>query len=142
MLRVSWEPTGDPVFDHLGQQFVSRVARYARGGSYERRMEWYRKYVKFLRFLATRFGLEDICNIQPRHVAVFASHFREIGRSEQTILRYFSIIRWWHGRIPWHKYEMPGNKSLFELEARLDDQKFCEEFKNKHRRKRERRRGL
>ena len=72
MLRVSWEPTGDPVLDRLGQQFVERVACFARGGSYERRMEWHRKYTKFLRLLAERFGPEDICNIQPRHVAAFA----------------------------------------------------------------------
>ncbi len=135
MLSVSWEPTGDPVLDRLGRQFVERVVCHARGGSYERRMEWYRKYTKFLRFLAERFGPEDICNIQPRHVAAFARHCRKLGLSENTILRYFSIIRWWQVRIPWRKYELPENRALFELEAKLDDKKYCEAIKNKYRRK-------
>jgi hypothetical protein len=135
MLRVDWNATDNPILDRLGRQFVEGVACYARGGSYEHRMEWYRKYMKFLRFLAERFGPEDICNIQPRHVAAFAKHCRELGLSENTILRYFSIIRWWNSRIPWHKYELPENKMLFELEARLDDKKYCEEIKNRCRRK-------
>ncbi|WP_072868166.1 phage integrase N-terminal domain-containing protein [Desulfofundulus thermosubterraneus] len=139
MLRVSWENTGNPILDRLGRQFVERVARYARGGSYEKRLERFRKYVKFLCFLAERFAPEDIRNIQPRHVAAFARHLKEQGRSGRTILYYFSIIRWWHRQIPWRKYEMPENKVLLELEARLDDKRFCEEIKNNCRRKKFRR---
>jgi site-specific recombinase XerC len=136
MLRVSWENTGNPILDRLGRQFVDRVARYARGGSFEKRIEWYRKYIKFLHFLAERFGPEDIRNIQPRHVAAFSKYLKELGRSERTVLRYYSVIRWWHRQIPWRKYEMPENKVLLELEARLDDKRFCEKIKNSYRRKR------
>ncbi|RKO65743.1 site-specific integrase [Desulfofundulus salinus] len=139
MLRVSWENTGDPVLDRLGRQFVERVARYARGGSYERRMEWYRAYIRFTYFLAERFGPEDIRNIQPRHVAAFIRYLKQLGRSEKTVLHYLSIIRWWHQQIPWRKYELPENNILLELEARLDDKRFCEEIKNNCRRKKLRR---
>ncbi|HHW44649.1 MAG TPA: hypothetical protein GXX25_12770 [Desulfotomaculum sp.] len=135
MLRVSWEKTGHPALDRLGRQFIS-VAKLARGGSYARRQVKFKMYLKFLGFLAERFGPEDIRNIQPRHVAAFIKHLREQGRSYKTILDYLSVIRWWHKRIPWHKYELPENKTLFELEARLDDKRFCEEIKNSYKRKR------
>ena len=85
-LRVSWEPTGDPVLDRLGQQFVERVACSARGGSYARRQVKYNTYLNFLEFLAEQFGPEDICNIQPRHVAAFIKHLRNKGRSRDRIL--------------------------------------------------------
>lgn len=140
MLRVSWKNTGNTNLDRLGQQFVNRVARYAGGGSYEKRMEWYRKYIKFLQFLAERFGPEDIRNIQPRHVAAFSKYLKGLGRSERTVLRYYSIIRWWHRQIPWRKYEVPENKVLLELEARFDDKTFCQKIKNNYRRKRSGRR--
>jgi site-specific recombinase XerC len=119
--------------DRLGEQFVERVARYARGGSYERRMEKYRKYLKFLIFVGQRFGPEDIRNIQPYHVAAFARHLRVAGRSETTIVICFSIIRWWHGRIPWRKYDIPENGILKELEVRLDDKEYRDEIKNRYR---------
>jgi site-specific recombinase XerD len=134
-LRVDWETTGDPVLDRLGRQFVEQVACHARGGSYARRQVKYNTYLNFLNFLAERFGPEDIRNVQPRHVASFIRYLRDQERSEKRMLDYLSIIRWWHQRIPWRKYEIPENKALFELEARLDDKKYCEEIKNRYRRK-------
>jgi hypothetical protein len=134
-LRVSWEPTGDPVLDRLGRQFVERVACSARGGSYARRQVKYNTYLNFLEFLAEQFGPEDIRTIQPRHVAAFVKYLRNKGRSRDRILAYLSIIRWWHEQIYWRKYELPENKIIFELEARLDDKEYCEEIKNRCRRK-------
>ena len=134
-LRVSWEPTGDPVLDRLGQQFVERVACHARGGSYARRQVKFNTYLNFLAFLAKQFGPEDIRNIQPRHVAAFIRYLRSKGRSRDRILAYLSIIRWWHGQIPWRKYDLPENRIIFELEARLDDKEYCESIKNRFRRK-------
>jgi site-specific recombinase XerC len=140
MLRISWERTGDEVVDRLGGQFVERAARYARGGSYERRMEKYNRYIKFLVFLGGRFGPEDIRNIQPYHVAMFIRHLRDVGRSENTIARYIAVIRWWHDKIPLHRYNLPENAILKELEARLDDKAYREEIKNRCRVKRHGRR--
>ncbi len=139
MLRLDWKETGRPALDSLGRQFIG-IAKAARGGSYAYRQVKYNTYLIFLDFLAERFGPEDIRNIQPRHVAAFLRHLRDQGRSDKRILAYLSIIRWWHSRIPWQKYELPENKALFALEAKLDDKKFCEEFKNECRRKGVRRR--
>ena len=134
MLRIDWKETGRPALDRLGRQFVS-VAKSARGGSYARRQVKYNTYLIFLTFLAERFGPEDLRNIQPRHVAAFIRHLCDQGRSDKRKLDYLSIIRWWHERIPWRKYEMPENKIIFELEARLDDKEYCESIKYRYRRK-------
>ncbi len=134
MLRVDWKETGRPVLDRLGRQFVS-VAKSARGGSYARRQVKYNTYLIFLDFLAEHFGPEDIRNIQPRHVASFIKYLCNQGRSDKRKLDYLSIIRWWHERIPWRKYEMPENRIIFELEAKLDDKKYGESIKNRCRRK-------
>lgn len=138
-LRVSWEPTGDPVLDRLGQRFVERVACNARGGSYARRQVKFKMYVNFLEFLAEHFGPDDLRNIQPRHVAAFIRHLRDQGRSWDRILAYLSVIRWWHEQIYWRKYELPENKILFELEANIDDKEFCAAIKDRSRRKKLRR---
>ncbi len=134
MLRIDWKETGRPALDRLGRQFVS-VAKSARGGSYTRRQVKYNTYLIFLTFLGGRFGPEDLRNIQPRHVAAFIKYLRDQGRSGQRMLDYLSIIRWWHERISWRKYELPENRIIFELEARLDDKEYCVSIKNRYRRK-------
>ncbi|WP_080996760.1 phage integrase N-terminal domain-containing protein [Neomoorella thermoacetica] len=132
MLRIQWKPTGNEAYDRLLGQFVERVARYARGGSIQTRVRKYERYRAFLRFLAAQFGPQDIRNIQPRHVAAYIAHRRRAGVQEKTILAELSIIRWWHNQIPWRKYEMPDNKTLFELEERLDDKTFSEEVRYRY----------
>jgi site-specific recombinase XerD len=113
------------------EQFVERVARFARGGLIETRRANFRQYRLFIFFLAERFAPEDIRNIQPRHVAAYISFRRTAGMSEKTILNDLSVIRWWHRRIPWGKYVIPDNAALFELEEKLDDKEFCAEIKGR-----------
>lgn len=139
-LRVKWKPTGSAQVDKLGKQFVSQVAVFARGGSYQKRLEKFGQYRRFLIFVAERFGPAGPHNIQPRHIAAYLHHRRQMV-VEKTILDDLSVIRWWHRQIPWYRYEVPDNATLFELEARLNDKEFCAEIKNRYR-TRNSRRGL
>lgn len=141
-LRVKWKPTGNAALDRLGEQFVERVAKFARGGSVQGRLEKFRRYKRFLAFVAERFGPEDIRNIQPRHVAAYIRHRRQEGIGEKTILNELAVIRWWHRQIPQRRYEMSDNATLFELEERLYDKTFCEKVKRRCRVKQGRRRGV
>ncbi|MEW8958719.1 MAG: phage integrase N-terminal domain-containing protein [Moorella sp. (in: firmicutes)] len=141
-MQVKWKPTGNENFDRLMGQFVDRIARFARGGSVESRKVKIRRYRLFLEFLAARFAPQDIRNIQPRHVAAYIAHRRQAGVQEKTILAELSIIRWWHNQIPWRKYEMPDNKTLFELEEKLDDKTFSEEVRYRYKITHSRRRRL
>jgi hypothetical protein len=138
-LRVEWKPTGDERTDNLGEQFVNRVGVFARGGPYRRRQEKFDQYRRFLVFVGGRFGSVELRNIQPRHIAAYIHHRRRATIKERTILKELAVIRWWHRQIPWHRYEIPDNATLFELEARLDDKEFCAEIKNRCRVRRRRR---
>jgi len=138
VLRIAWKPTGNRALDRLGQQFVDRVARFARGGSVRARYRKVAEFKRFLEFLADHFPINDIANIQPRHVAVYIAHRRASGVGEKTILNELATIRWWHCRIPWRKYDLPPNSVLFELEVRLRERQFAEEIKRRYRIRRRR----
>ncbi|MBO8128049.1 MAG: hypothetical protein H0Z39_02455 [Peptococcaceae bacterium] len=138
-LQIEWKPTGDTTLDRLGGQFVDRVAKFARGGSVQGRLEKFRRYRRFLVFVAERFGPEDLRNIQPRHIAAYIRQRRQDGIGKKAILNELAVIRWWHRQIPWRRYEMPDNTVLFELEEKLDEKAFCEEVKRRYRVRRGRR---
>lgn len=130
-LAVEFKPTGDARVDRLLEQFVLRLARFARGGRYTGRMDKFKRYKKFLMFVGERYGVQDIRGIQPRHVAAYIRYRREMGIGDKAISNDVSVIRYWHGQIPWRRYDLPENRVLFELEARLDDKTFREEIREK-----------
>lgn len=135
-MQCNWKETKNQAFNRLMNQFTEMVGRKARGGKLDTRITRFRKYKVFLTYVCDDFAPEDIKNIKPTHIAAFVQKRRSEGVKDITIVADLSVIRWWHEQIPWRKYEMPENSQIFLLEDRLNDKQFCEEFKNKYRRKR------
>lgn len=137
-----WKKTDNPVYNRLMEQFVERVAKYSRGGSYEARRIKLNKFKQFIIFISQCYTTEDLRNIQPKHIAAYAKHRRSEGMAEITILSDLSVIRWWINQIPWRRFDMPENERIFELEARLHEKSFVTEIKEKYRRKERTRRRI
>lgn len=131
-MRCEWQETDNPVYNRLMKQFVERVARYARGSSYGYRQAKFLKFKLFLEYTSEWYDLQDIRNIQPKHVAAFIRRRKEKGISRSTILKDISYIRFWHKMIPRAQYVIPDNEQLFYLADNMN-KNLCDEFRDNYR---------
>src|SRR5690554_5933839 len=72
----------------------------------------FHQFKLFLKFVGTKFRLDDIRFIRPTHVRAFVEWRRENKIRENTILTDISTIRFWHKQIPLRRYNMPPNEMI------------------------------
>lgn len=99
------------IYNNLKNQ-VDSIYKHIRNGSYGTRRRYYAAMLRFLRFLATEYRLENIRNIGPKHLIGYVEYIESMDLSERTIKTDLSAIRWFHDFVPRAKYMLPDNDHL------------------------------
>lgn len=98
-----------------------KTFRNANAGSYGTQARYESSCLDFSRYCAEAFKLQNLKNIQDKHVASYVEHRQQEGISPKTIKNDLSAIRYMHGQINGARHELSGNKELKEkLDIRLE----------------------
>ncbi|WP_066638396.1 phage integrase N-terminal domain-containing protein [Desulfolucanica intricata] len=121
-MKANYREVENTLANALTKQ-IATVARSSRTGWVKSRRIRFHQIKPFLRFIAEKFMVRDIRNIQPKHVQAYIRHRRELGIKDVTVLSDISTIRFWHKQIPRRGYIIPSNRFLLGDEI-LNGEKF------------------
>lgn len=93
-----------------------KIMRHARAGSNGTRARYKDSVRQFTKFCHEKFKLQNIKNIQNKHVAAFITYRQEQGRAPSTINNDLAAIRYFHDHIPDPRHEIHADKRGFEKE--------------------------
>ncbi|AGL00964.1 hypothetical protein [Desulfoscipio gibsoniae] len=109
--RAGINMTGNDKVDKLIKQLESIFHSSNAGWKKSRRVRFH-QFKLFLKFVGTKFKLDDIGFIRPTQVRAFVEWRRENRIRENTILTDISTIRFWHKQIPLRRYNLPSNELI------------------------------
>ncbi len=98
-----------------GEKFM----RHFRAGSNGTKSKYKTSCRQFLKFVNDKFKVQNIRNIQNKHIAAFITHRQDLGRAPSTINNDITAIRYMHDMIPNAKYEIYPTKTDFEKEFNI-----------------------
>ena len=146
-IRYTFKKTGVGVVDNLGSQF-QKVIRGAKQGSSETKYRYIEASERFIRFVAEKYKLQKLQNIQEKHLHAFAVDMKQRGMSEKYIKTDMSGIRYLHRQVPQARFELmdgrianknyglgstpDGRTERAWTEAELEDMKALAMKKNKY----------
>ncbi|MCL6478814.1 MAG: tyrosine-type recombinase/integrase [Peptococcaceae bacterium] len=110
-MKIHFKPTGNGCYDNLLRQFA-KVARNCNQESKTTRYRYMSSYKTFLQFCAKKYKLQNVKNIQQKHLEAYIEYRRTEGISDKTIKGDLAAIRFWHAQIPGARYELPENDQL------------------------------
>lgn len=81
---------------------LDKTARHNRQGSFRTKERYYEAMKRFCRFLADRYHLQKLANINGKHLTAYVLHMQERDKSAATIKTDLAAIRFfttrWSGR--------------------------------------------
>lgn len=86
--------------------------RHARSGSYGTRARYKQSCVKFADFINEKFKMQNLRNLQDKHIVAYIQHRQAQGISPKTIKSDLGAIRYLHDMIDNAKYELADNATL------------------------------
>lgn len=89
----------------MGAQ-LQKVIRGAKQGSSDTKYRYIDASTRFIRFVAERFKLQKLQNIQEKHLQAFAEDMKQRGKSEKYIKTDLSAIRYLHRQVPMTRFEL------------------------------------
>lgn len=104
-MKYEWENTGIGKVDHLGVQFA-KVMRGCNQGSIKTRYRYAAAGKRFTIFVAQKFNLAKIQNIQDKHLEEYTNKMKDEGKSDKYIKTELSAIRYIQRQIPQAKYKL------------------------------------
>lgn len=110
--------TGDGPVDNLLIQF-QKIVRHSHQGSFETRARYVDSEREFCKFLAKKYGIQNLSNIKQKHVEQFGKYRLDQGIQLHTVLGDLSAIRFWHDQNPNARHILKdahsgGNKAVRE----------------------------
>lgn len=106
--------------EHLCNNLVNqayKVYRQDRSGSIDTRKPYFAAMKRFCRFLAENYPLQNLKNVETRHLYAFARDMQERGLSTSYIYATLSAVRHYHEKLG-GKYSLPKDNSELHLEKR------------------------
>lgn len=98
---------------------LDKTARHNRQGSFRTRERYYEAMKRFCRFLADRYHLQKLANINGKHLAAYVLYMQGQDLSASTVKTDLAAIRFFHDKMERTKYRLPSNDELaVELERR------------------------
>ena len=95
--------------------------RHARSGSYGTRARYKQSCTKFADFVNERFKMQNLRNLQDKHIVAYIKFRQEQGISPKTIKSDLGAIRYLHDMIDNAKYQLADNATLAkEYDVYLD----------------------
>lgn len=104
-IRYTFKKTGVGVVDNLGAQF-QKIIRGARQGSRDTKYRYIGASERFIRFVAVKFKLQKLQNIQEKHLRAFAKDMKQRGCADKYIKTDLAAIRYLHRQVPQARFEL------------------------------------
>lgn len=98
------------IYETLVSQ-LDRVARHNRQGSIQTKRRYYEAVKRFCAYLADEYHLQKLSNVSGKHLADYAAHMQDTGKSASTIKTDLAAIRFFHDKMD-AKYRLPDNDAL------------------------------
>lgn len=100
------------------QEQIAKIRRNAvETVSFKTRERYWASFDRFCRFCAEKFRLQNVKNIQDKHLLAYIEHLKNENRSASHIKTELSGIRYCHDLIPNAKYRLSDN-TKFDLPRR------------------------
>ena len=98
---------------------LDKVARHNRQGSFRTKERYKEAMQRFCRFLSEGYRLQELADINGKHLTAYVRYMQERGKSASTIKTDLAFIRFFHDKLERTKYRLPSNDELaVELEHR------------------------
>ena len=97
---------------------AEKIFRHNRQCSYKTKERYYQAFLRFLKFVAEKFRLQNLINLSGKHLDAYIDALHERGLAPSTIKTELSAIRLLHDQIPGVRYRLPRNNEL-NLERRI-----------------------
>ncbi len=94
------------------EQQADKIFRHTRANSYGTRAEYRGKCSQFCRFISDKFKLQNLKNLDNKHIAAYIKYRQELGIAPKTIKNDLAAIRYMHDQIPNAKTELFDNQKL------------------------------
>lgn len=104
-IRYTFKKTGVGTVDNLGAQ-LQKIIRGAKQGSNETKYRYIAASERFIRFVAVKFKLKKLQNIQEKHLQAYVEDMRQRGCADKYIKTDIAGIRYLHRQIPQTRYEL------------------------------------
>jgi integrase len=91
---------------------LARVFRHTRQGSIETRRRYWEACRRFVHFLAERFRLQKLANLQDKHIRAYVEDMLARGLAPATVKADLAAIRFLHDQLPDARHRLSDNKDL------------------------------
>lgn len=89
-----------------------KIFKHTRSGSYATRARYKASCQQFVQFVNERFKMQNLRNLQDKHVAAYLQHRMEQGIATKTLKNDLGAIRYMHDLVANAKYELSDNRTL------------------------------
>lgn len=96
------------------EQQVEAYMKHSRGGSFGTRARYKDSCMLFSSWLIDTFKVQNLKNLQGKHLAEFVAWRKLQGKDDRTIKNDLAAIRYLHNHIPKTRYDLPSNDELKE----------------------------
>lgn len=96
------------------EQQAEKVFRHVKGGSHGTKGRYKDSCIVFCRWLANTFKVQNLKNLQGKHLAEYVAYRKLKGIDDRTIKNDLTAIRYLHNHVPGARYELPTNDELKE----------------------------
>ena len=101
------------IYQNLRRQ-LDKLFRHVNQGSIETRYRYFEATDRFCQFVAERFRLQKLENVQGKHLVAYLQYMQEKGLSASTMKTDLSAIRFFHDQTN-SRYQLPDNKEIGRL---------------------------
>lgn len=101
---------------------IEKLFKHTRSGSYGTRARYRKSCEQFARFLNERFKLQNLRNLQDKHVVAYIKERQLSGMAPKTIKNDLAAIRYLHDMVPNNRYQLSQNRQLTTIHG-LDIEK-------------------
>ncbi|APC09056.1 phage integrase N-terminal SAM-like domain-containing protein [Neomoorella thermoacetica] len=94
-----------------------KICKHIRQNSFDTRKRYRWIFIQFLRFVAVTFHLQNIKNLQEKHVIAYIQKLQKENKAKSTILTNLSVIRFYFTKIG--VPEIAPNQEIFTMSKTL-----------------------
>lgn len=91
-----------------------KIFKHTRSGSYATRARYKASCQQFVQFVNEKYKMQNLRNLQDKHVAAYLQHRLEQGIASKTLKNDLGAIRYMHDLVANAKYELSDNRALVE----------------------------
>lgn len=98
---------------------VDKIFRHARQGSIGTRREYRKCMMRFVKWLETKYNMQNLRNLSNKHMAAYVSEMLSNGKKPGYIMKNLAAIRYYHDQVSNPRYQLERDNAKLGVPRRV-----------------------